>query len=699
MRIQFKLLILLMSISLVPLLVVRTSVQQDLTAMSEDLAERSENILVHKASTGLQRIVEDHARVLRRERQLLGTTALMLASRIEGVISGHSHTPQDGDFIPSDAPLDEMRKEYFRLHRGDQRQPLGVDFTQTGSDGIDPGALSETLTPLLADVKMEYPKLVLWVQVNLESGTDLVYPKIAQSRMRGMQGMGMMRWSRTDDDRMEYTRLSWTLPKVDPRTGRMAFDVIAPIRDAEGNLQGNLTLVVPVDSVLHENHHVSMFSENAQSMLVQPESETEGLGARVQVVARERTRASGSGHWWMPQQDAWVTSEDKEQFGIMTEALRALKPGVVGMPYDGGSALWAHAPIDAKGTTLLLIVPRADIVRDAHAARAYVERQVEEHSSKIGYIVLVVAAFILVLSLVLSKVFTRNITELSDAVRSVAKGHFSVRAAVRSRDEVGQLAMAFNGMVPELQERVNLKNSLEVAQEVQQSLLPARAPEFEGVDVAASSSYCDETGGDYYGFIPRTGDRGEALVIAVGDVSGHGMQAALLMASVRAYLRSQLAGGAELNHAAAMVNELVAADVDETGRFMTLFLLELADGNASWVRAGHDPAMLYDPASDTFDELLGEGLPLGVMPGVEFEKNGTNALRSGQIIVIGTDGIWEMHSESGEMFGKERLQDLIRANADKSAQAIIAELEDALTRFRGQAAQVDDMTIAIIKID
>lgn len=696
MRIQFKLLILLMSISLIPLLVVRTSVRHDLTTMGENLAERSENLLVHKASNGLQRIVQDHARVLKRERQLLESTAMLLASRIEGVLSGHAHTLWKGSFIPADADLEHLSKQYFSVKMGKWRRPLNVDFARVGIEGTEAVPKLERLAPLLGKMKFDYPKLVLWVRVTLNDGSVVSYPKIARAaggmgHMRAMKGMSMAK---------EGLRasLSWTLPKVDPLTRRMVFEIVAPVRDARGELEGNLTLVVPVDSVLHENRHVSTFSSKADSILVQPMADSEDDNVRVRIVAEEQTDHTGPGHWMVPEGDSWIEPTDAEPFGIMADTLLAGRSGVVSLPFKGDEALWAYAPIDENGTSLLLIVPKSDIVKEAHAARAYVEKQVGEHGSKMGYVVLIVAVSILILSLLLSRLFTRNLIELADAVRSVAKGNFAIRAAVRSSDEVGQLGMAFNNMVPELKERVNLKNSLEVAQEVQQSLLPSESPDFEGVDIAATSSYCDETGGDYYGFIRRTSEAGEGLVVAVGDVSGHGMQAALLMSSVRAYLRSQLAGGRGLDAAVSRVNDLITDDVEGTGRFMTLFLLELVDGGAKWIRAGHDPAILYDPETDAFEELAGDGLPLGVMHGVEFEVGSRDSLKSGQCIVIGTDGIWEMQSESGEMFGKERLKDIVRQGAKESSARLIKRVETDLAAFRGEAGQLDDMTIAVVRV-
>lgn len=693
MQIRYKLLILLMFISLAPLLVVRTSVQRDLSEMGDTLAERSGNVLVHKASNGLKRIVQDHARVLHRERQLLEATSLLLASKIEGVLYGHSHIPPTGSFIPPDIQMNEIMGEYTYTHMKGRQQQLEVDFNEVALEsGPDIPMVRQGLVTPLGRVKFEFPRLIMWIEVALADGTKLVYPKVEQQRM------GMRQTSRSNESELKES-LSWTLPQVDSRTRRMVFRVASPIRNINGELQGNLTLVVPVDSVLHQNLHVSMFSDAAVSFLVKPIEGQGNTPDRVRITAQEQEYQAGRGHWQIPEQDQWLTSDDSEQFGIMTTALLAGKPGVVGMPYEGGEALWAYAPIDENNSSLLLVVPRGDIVREAKAAQDFVLSQVDEHERKMGIVVLSVALLVVLTALILSKFVTRNISELVTTVKLVAKGEFNVRATIRSTDEIGQLGLAINKMVPELKERVAIKSHLEVAQEVQQNLLPADNPEFPGFDIAAISAYCDETGGDYYGFIPRHGKDGSSLVVAVGDVSGHGFQAALMMASARAYLRGQTYGERSLDEVLSAVNDLMFEDLDGTGRFMTMFLMELSsDGSVCWVRAGHDPALLYDPNTDTFEELSGDGMPLGVIPDVDFDLNQRKDLRSGQIVIIGTDGIWETQSETSELYGKDRLKTLIRNNAEAESEHIIATLRADLGEFRGGSSKLDDMTIAVLKV-
>ncbi|MEZ7196266.1 SpoIIE family protein phosphatase [Pseudodesulfovibrio karagichevae] len=705
MRIRSKLLIFFLLVSLAPLLLVWGGVRRDLTSMGENLADRSGNLLVRKASRSLERVVADHAAILHRERQLLEVTARLLASKVEGALFGHEHVPQVGTYTPPEDRLADLKSDYFSLGMGGVREPMDVDFGHVSTWSGDADTPLARLVPTLGRVKAEHPRLLLWIDVAMKDGDRARYPVASAARMGG--GMGMMGSGRgmmgamgsASKDNGFPDRLTWSSPEVDRATGRMVFAVSAPIRDTGGAVSGRLTLVVPVGAVLYGESRNSPFPEGTESLLVAPVTDPDTHEPGLRIVARERAETTariGMGHMWIPEADAWLTPEDTAPMKDMAASMLAGKSGVVNVGGTGGE-LWAYAPMDKSGVSLLLIVPEEDIVKEARDARGYVAGQVRQHNAKMGAVVLVVAVVVILMAFFLSKLFTRNIRELARAVHSVARGDFSVRAKVRSRDEVGRLGRAFNAMIPELQDKVRMQNSLEVAQEVQLSLLPGHDPEFPGADIVGASTYSDETGGDYYDFIPRTTDRGDSLVVAVGDVSGHGVQAALTMASARAYLRSLLSGGAPLGEAVQAVNRLIFEDTDGSGRFMTLFLLELfADGAVEWVRAGHDPALLFTPGRERFEELQGEGLPLGVTPDATFTV-GRSKAAPGQIAVIGTDGIWEAVSPGGEMFGKDRFKALVREHAGENAAALVKTVNQAVTVFRATAPQRDDMTLAVVR--
>jgi serine phosphatase RsbU (regulator of sigma subunit) len=243
-------------------------------------------------------------------------------------------------------------------------------------------------------------------------------------------------------------------------------------------------------------------------------------------------------------------------------------------------------------------------------------------------------------------------------------------------------------------------SALEVAEEVQQNLLPKKVPAISGLDIAAKSIYCNKTGGDFYDFLNVSPPSDGKLNVLVGDVSGHGIAAGLLMTTARALIRSRSAQPGTLAQIVTDVNRDLTQDIYETGRFVTLIFLMVDSQNhwVKWVRAGHDAALLYDPASDEFEELYGSGLALGWDENYLYEENLYTNLTAGQIIFLGTDGIWETFDKNGKPFGKEPIKDIIRRKAAASADEIVNEVLVALRRYRQRNEPEDDVTLAVIKI-
>ena len=245
------------------------------------------------------------------------------------------------------------------------------------------------------------------------------------------------------------------------------------------------------------------------------------------------------------------------------------------------------------------------------------------------------------------------------------------------------------------------KKALALAAEVQKSLLPQEKPIVNGLDIAGKNVSCDEIGGDYFDFIWRPGSKKGPFSVVVGDISGHGVDSALLMTTARAFLRMRASQPGTISEIISAMNRHLTRDVLETGRFMTLFYMSIdpEKSRIHWVRAGHDPAIMYDPADDKFEELKGSGVALGVNEAFDYEENNRHDLINGQIIAIGTDGIWEALNREGEMFGKSRFRNIIRNNADAGASDILNAVYSELSLFtRGQRSE-DDITLVIIKID
>jgi sigma-B regulation protein RsbU (phosphoserine phosphatase) len=308
--------------------------------------------------------------------------------------------------------------------------------------------------------------------------------------------------------------------------------------------------------------------------------------------------------------------------------------------------------------------------------------------------------FILVLIRWVTGRTTDSIKEITFATRNVARGTYDEPLIARTRDEVGELITNFNAMTLQLEERVRLKQSLRLAEDVQKNLLPVAPPSVPGMDIAGIGEFCEEIGGDYYDYLDRRHISPDTIGVVVGDVSGHGIPSALLMATVRAVIRQRMSLPGSLSRALSDVNRQLADDVEDSGRFATLFYLDVDNRKKEirWVRAGHDPAFIYDTNSDTVQELGGKGLPLGVTDTADYEES-HRAVSAGQIIIVGTDGIWETRNPEGQLFGKPAFINVIKANKHLPAKAITAAVLSEVKQFCSPLEPEDDITLVVIKIE
>ncbi len=244
-------------------------------------------------------------------------------------------------------------------------------------------------------------------------------------------------------------------------------------------------------------------------------------------------------------------------------------------------------------------------------------------------------------------------------------------------------------------EKQRIQEGLDVAREIQQSLLPrggVRLPEF---DIYGLSIACEETSGDYFDYVRRGPG---SLALVVGDVSGHGIGAALLMSTARALLRAFASGDVSPAEIVTRLNKFLSNDV-ETGRFMTLFYgeIDLAERTIMYVRAGHNEPLIYRRAEDRFEELAEGGIALAVIDDAEFEATGPIPLPAGDILFLYTDGIVEATNADGEQFGMDRAKDMIREHRDAPAREIVDLLHRAAQDHIGTDERQDDLTLVLAK--
>jgi sigma-B regulation protein RsbU (phosphoserine phosphatase) len=298
-----------------------------------------------------------------------------------------------------------------------------------------------------------------------------------------------------------------------------------------------------------------------------------------------------------------------------------------------------------------------------------------------------------------SKNLTIPFTEIIQTLRGVRNGRFDKKVQVTTNDEIGYTGDVINEMTEGLKERERMQQSLDLAMEVQQNLMPRDDPRIEGLDISGTSLYCEETGGDYFDYLMTAENGQKKICVVVGDVADHGIPSALLMTTARAFLRQRTSRSGELDQVVADVNRQISRDVEDSGRFMTLFICEIdrRDQVIHWVNAGHDPAMIYDRQSGEFEKLAGNALPLGVSETAAYKKF-DRQIKPGQIIMIGTDGIWEAQNPQGEMFGKERFKEVIRQHADQPARDIIQAVIAQVDNFSYPLDKTDDVTLVVVKI-
>jgi sigma-B regulation protein RsbU (phosphoserine phosphatase) len=241
--------------------------------------------------------------------------------------------------------------------------------------------------------------------------------------------------------------------------------------------------------------------------------------------------------------------------------------------------------------------------------------------------------------------------------------------------------------------------ALRLAGEVQKNLLPRQNLTIGDIQLAGRNVPGQAIGGDYFDYLQHDPACSTCLSVVVGDISGHGVDAALLMTSARGFLRTRVAQPGSAARIVSDMNRYLLDDVLDSGRFMTLFFLSIDPRipEVRWVRAGHDPAMVYRPSADRFETLRGEGVALGVDPQGTYTENVLAGLEDGQLIVIATDGIFEARNRRGAMFGRPRLQEIIHRHRAQPADVILEKVFDAVARHSEGAAPEDDQTLVVIK--
>ncbi len=246
-------------------------------------------------------------------------------------------------------------------------------------------------------------------------------------------------------------------------------------------------------------------------------------------------------------------------------------------------------------------------------------------------------------------------------------------------------------------EKEKMAEAMRIAQNIQQSLFPQEAVDFSAVDLYGWSKSAEDIGGDYYDYLKLPDGR---IAIIIGDVSGHGVGPALLMTTVRAFLRALVLTEVSPKDTMTRLNRLASNDLQKDGMFVTMFygIIDLKKKTLTYSSAGHDPPIILRAKSENADKLDSTGVPLGIVPDFEYDEVVVTDIEKDDLVVLVTDGIWESIDASGERFGWERVISAIVKNRSQTLDKVTNEIVNDLFAFVKEVVPEDDLTVVMARI-
>ena len=377
-------------------------------------------------------------------------------------------------------------------------------------------------------------------------------------------------------------------------------------------------------------------------------------------------------------------------------AMQRGEEGMRRMVIDGKDSYVFYKPLGKTGCSMAIVCPESDIFGGFNRLRHTV----------MG----IVFVGLLVMLCVFINVITRELKPLHRLAReaeTIASGNFDAELPDFERtDEIGQLSHSFGYMqqslvkyIHELKlttaQKASIESELNVASNIQMSMLPSVFPNREGLDMHASMTPAKEVGGDLYGYLLK----GDNLYFCVGDVSGKGVPASLFMAQVTRLFRTlanqQMAPADICTH----MNEALSGDENPTNRFVTMCvgMVNLQSGHLKFCNAGHNPPVIGGGEHHgEFLQML-PNFPIGVLPGLEFQGEEIDTIK-GRALFLYTDGLNEAENREHEQFGDDQLLSILRNTHFESAQQVVETLYNEVQRHRDGADPNDDLTMMCLRM-
>jgi sigma-B regulation protein RsbU (phosphoserine phosphatase) len=710
MTIRRKLLLSLLAMTLMPLIAISGFHQASIWLTRQRLNRRVRRTLDASARLGLQQLLQSYDSIFEKQIRLTDSLVRRQAREVEFRLS-----LDVADMVPVDMEeayaLDERIEElespeHAALAAGvfAEGETPQISYRQQAHflpEGVQAGALAADLarlrgmTAVYHEIHRGAVRGVLWQYTSLDNGLHTSYPWANVLLPPQSYDPRRRPWYLRAQANNGIVRVG---PLVDAVTKETIVTIAAPVRRPDGSFAGVTAIDRTIPARMSGMRLSHSWTQGAERMLVVLDPQSDPCEPRVTVVL-QAGYADTDGDWERQIELENLRSRDTEQFRAMADDIRLGRTDVRKMEHRGRPCLWAYGRSGLGDVVPLLIVPYEAVIELADSTSRMLLKESVLGLEVTGVVLLLAIAATVVLAAVRAKALTRPISDLVQAGMKLTAGDYDAHVSIATGDELEQLGTVFNETGPKLRERETMKRSLELAGAIQQSLLPREIPKLKHFDLAGQCLYCDETGGDYYDFIDVIDLAPGRTAVAVGDVSGHGIGAALLMAAARTSLRVNIRHhGTDLAHLFSEINRDLARDTG-ADKFVTLFLGVVDDDARSltWAAGGHDPAVWYHAGRDAIEELPNTGMLMGMFEDARFEQAGPVHLKPGDAVAIGTDGIWESRDPEGNFFGKERFYEALRrtsGSAEEVCRAVVKSVND----FCRSAPRQDDITLVVLKV-
>lgn len=688
------------------------------SSLQEAITSKAEVALEETARSQLEQMTLSGAQLLKRRRQVaelalqLQATAVEERLRAPFVKSLKDHPVYFAEDFSENVP-DGMKlsdRHYKREPNTDRPQPMEVNFSHASTLKLEDLKITDEkkLLPVIADLNtvydslnLKFPDLFYWQYTTLEKGLHNSFP-----------GKGGYPDGYDPRKREWYLQAKntgdtvWNPVSIDATSGMLIISVSKPVHTPSGKFAGVTGIDIPLSVATSMADLPGQWKGQVEAMVVDP-SQLSPLKNGMLIIAHQGYEFPKRA-WNEPIQQSFLSSSDVAKFEELLGKMTTREHGVIRMPHNGRDSLWAFCEIEKNDAAVIFILPYESVIQEISEVEGFFANIFSRSLSLVTAFTAAVFAGSFLGAILMARRFTRPMRHLLAASRKLAQGDFSVRVNETTTDERQELIDAFNTVVPQLEEHMKIKDSLAIAREIQTHLLPARAPELPGIEAYGRSIYCDETGGDYFDyFVVSESDTQNpesehaTLTLMIGDVTGHGITSALLMTTGRALLRNAFTTPIDPREGLSKVNTRMAADT-YGGRFMTLFALDIdpQKRTLTWSSAGHDPALMFNPKTGEVEELGNAGVALGILPEWDYKTETLKDYPAGAFIFLGTDGIWEAQNDKKEMFGKERMTQLVEeaGRSGSTPKELCEKMISAVKEFTGSEPQGDDITLVAAKL-